>query len=255
MFASLPFAYKFVRPKRPEYYGLLPDGALPETVAVEDKVRASTLERGGSYTSSVHETEYSFKQVRKTRVFWLLTLIFCANYIISGGFNVHAIPFMTDIGFSESAAGGLMGMMIFFSVPSRFFGGLIGDRVPKNRVHFLLLGTFLLQAIGTGTYLLLGNTFSVYTLLVFHGLSSGVVTPLILMIIGRFFGRKAFGSILGAMVAFGSSVGTLAPVYYGWIYDTTGSYNGAFITAFGLAVMSVIAMLFVKVPQLSGTPN
>ncbi|HJX13506.1 MAG TPA: MFS transporter [Dehalococcoidales bacterium] len=246
MFASLPLTYALVKPRRPEYYGLLPDGAPVAREAEMD--RARMIERGVSYASSFEETEFTFRQVRKTSVYWLLVIGFCVHYFIGGGFNTHVFPFLTDIGISEAVAGGMMGMMLFFTVPSRFFGGVIADRIRKDRIHLLLVAAFLLQVIGIGAYLLSRSAVSVYILLASHGLSSGSITPLILLILGRYFGRKAFGSVLGAMVAFGATVGTVSPVFYGWVYDTSGSYFSAFVAALGLSLLAVVTTLLVRPP-------
>jgi len=106
-----------------------------------------------------------------------------------------------------------------------------------------------MQVIGISTYLWFQNLPSVYVLLACHGVSSGAVTPLVILIIGRYFGRNSFGSILGTMIAFLAPVGLLSPVYYGWIFDTTGSYNIAFITALVFAAMATLLMLFVRIPK------
>ena len=210
MFASIPFSYMLIKPHRPEYYGLLPDGA--EFSKDTDKELGDIIERGVEYATSLQETEYTFRQAFKTGTFWLLIVGFSVHNFVAGGFNVHVFPLLTDIGIDETAAGGMMGIMIFFTVPSRFFGGLIADRIPKNRLHLLLVVAFVLQVIGIGAYLLFQNLPTVYVLLACHGLSSGAVTPLLILIIGRYFGRKAFGSILGTLVACLAPMGLLSPV-------------------------------------------
>jgi cyanate permease len=174
---------------------------------------------------------------------------FSAHNFIAGGFNVHIFPFLTDIGIEETVAGGMMGMMIFFTVPARFFGGLIADRISKGRIQYLLLVALLLQVIGIGTFLVFQNLSAVYVLLICHGLSSGAVTPLVILIVGRYFGRRYFGSILGMMITFLAPMGLLSPVYYGWVFDTTGSYNIAFTTALVFAAVATFMMFFVRAPR------
>ncbi len=248
MLASIPAAYIFVRPHRPEHYGMLPDGA---DIGEETENEEVDMEiRSAGYASSYEETEYTFKQAVKTRTFWLLIVAFSVHNIIAGGFNPHVHPFLTDAGLTETAASGLMGMMILFTLPSRFFGGLLADRVPKSRIQFLLTAAFLFQAIGLGTYLLFQNVPAAYVLMACYGLSSGAVTPLVIIILGRYFGRKAFGSILGTTVALLSPLGMLSPVFYGWVFDTTGSYNNAFITGLVLAVIAVVVSCLVRSPKL-----
>ena len=253
MFASIPFAYALVKSQRPEYYGMLPDGAVTQTNTEE--TRDSMMEIGVGYASSFEETEYTFKQAAKTGTYWLLIVGFSVHNIIGGGFNIHVFPFLTDIGIDEVAAGGMMGLMIFFTAPTRFFGGIIVDRIRKNRLHLLLVGAFMLQVIGLSAYLWFQNLPSVYVLLACHGLSTGAVTPIVVLIFGRFFGRKAFGAIFGTAVALLAPLGLLAPVLYGWVYDTTSSYNNAFIVALVLAGIAAVTMLFVRVPGAPVTDN
>ena len=112
------------------------------------------IERGVSYASSLQETEYSFKQALRTSTYWLMIIGFTVHNFIAGGFNVHVFPFLTDIGIDEAAAGWMMGVMIFFTIPSRFFGGIIADRIPKRNLQLLLVAAFLLQVIGISSFLL-----------------------------------------------------------------------------------------------------
>lgn len=248
MFVSVPFAFVFVRPQRPEYYGMLPDGAEIGSGTEEDK--SEMIDMGIGYASSFDETEYSFKQAIRTGTYWLLFVGFSVQNTISNGFTIHIIPFLTDMGIDRTMASTMMQMMVFLTIPSRFFGGIIADRVRKNRLKFLLVGTFLLQVIGISTFLLNQNLASVFVWLVCHGLSSGTITPVVILILGRYFGRKSFGSILGTILACTAPLGLLAPVYSGWVHDTTGSYINAFITYGALAMLSIITMFFIRVPRL-----
>ena len=247
MVASLPLAYILIKPRRPEYYGLLPDGAHFGEGGEKD--REAMLETGVSYASSLHEMEYTFKQAAKTGTYWLLIIGYAVHNFIVGGLNVHIHPFLTDIGIGEAAASGMMGIMIFFTIPSRVFGGIVADKVPKDRLHLLLVAAFLFQVIGISAYLWNRSPASVYVLLACHGLSSGAVTPVILLVIGRYFGRKAFGSILGMMITFLAPMSLLSPVYYGWMYDSFLAYDNAFITALALAVIATVTTLFVRPPS------
>jgi len=253
MFAIIPFAYVLIKPQRPEYYGMLPDGAMSQ--GGTEEAESSMVERGVGYASSFEETEYTFKQAVKTGTFWLLVIGFSVHNIIGGGFNIHVFPFLTDIGIDEVSAGGMMGLMIFFSAPSRFFGGIIVDRIRKNRLYLLLAGAFMLQVIGLSTYLWYQSLAAVYVLLICHGLSTGVVTLVVILLLGRFFGRKAFGAILGTAVALLTPMSLLSPVFYGWVYDTTGSYNSAFIVALVLAGLAVVTTLFIRAPGTPATDN
>ena len=140
-----------------------------------------------------------------------------------------------------------MAMMVFFTSPSSLVGGFIADRVPKGRLKFLLAGALLCQAMGIGAFLLNQSMGAVYVLLVFFGFGSGPIRPLLVIIRGRYFGRKAYGSIEGTSLLFETPSGMLAPVYAGWVYDTTGNYMTAFMLfAASAAFAALLTSIWVR---------
>ena len=247
VFASVPLALYFVRQKRPEYYGLLPDGAKIESGSEAD--RDAMIAKGVEYAAGFQEAEFTLRQALRTSSFWMLTVAWILHGIIFRGFRIHCIPFLTDMGISPIAAASMMAMMIFFAIPSRIFGGLIADRIRKEHLKFLLAVTFLFPAAGIMAFLLSQNIAGVYVFLILYGFGSGAFVPLDIVIRSRYFGRKAYGSIQGSSVIFSAPISFLAPVYTGWVYDSTGSYTIAFILFAALAAFAAFLMLLVRVPK------
>ena len=68
-------------------------------------------------------------------------------------------------------------------------------------------------------------------------------------IIARYFGRKSLGSIQGLMTMIMTPSAVMAPIYTGWIYDTTGSYTTALNVCVAIAVGSAILVLFALPPK------
>ena len=247
MFAGAPFALIFVKQKRPEYYGLLPDGVKTESDSEADV--DGMIDRGIEYASGFQEVEFTLRQALRTPAYWMIVAAFAGYTIVFGGFTVHCIPFLTDMGIDPTTAGAMMGLMVFFTVPSRFLSGFFIDRVQKNRMQFLLAGAFLLQAVGIGAFCLNQSIAMVYVLLILYGFGSGAATPLYLLMLGRYFGRKAYGSIHGSTALLRAPVQLVAPVYAGWVYDTTGSYMTAFIVFAAVATLSTIIICIVWPPK------
>jgi len=252
LLALAPLVLIFVKSKGPEHYGLLPDGAKidPSLSGNADDIIA----RGAEYAASFEETEFTFKQAWKTRAFWLLVVAFVINTFVLGGIGIHIVPFLTDMGISETAAGAMMAMQVFFTIPSRLFGGLLADQIGKNRLPFLLALALALQAIGIGAFLVFRTTPSVYVFLILYGLSSGAGTPVLTVTLARYFGRKSFGTIFGVLRAFQAPFSFMAPAYAGWVYDTTGSYTTAFTVFAILVVVSSICLCFVQPPKAPADP-
>jgi len=248
MTAGLFIAWFFIKQQRPEYYGLLPDGITSETMTVTD--RAAMFDRGMEYAASFDEREYTLKQAFRTPAYWIILVAWACTMLVYGGFTIHSIPFLTDTGISRTEAGVMVAMMVFFTIPSRFIGGLLTDRVRKNRLKFVAAGAFFIQAIGITSYILYQNVTMAYVFLIFYGLGNGAVTPIRLSMGARFFGRKAFTSILGIMMLFITPVTMISPIYTGWIHDTTGSYINAFIVFASLLVFAGVLLCFLRPPTL-----
>jgi MFS family permease len=246
MYIGTPFAWYFVKQKRPEYYGMMPDGVGIGEDSVEDI--EALVERGREYATLHEETEFTLRQAMKTSTYWLL-IGGQASQTIGFGIIIHVIPFLTDMGISPTVAGGMMGLMVFFTVPSRFFSGLIADRFEKRYLHLLLACSFFFQAIGFISFLLHQHLFTVYLFLILFGLGSGANTPVSILVRGRYFGRKAYGSIAGTSTLFQAPVSFASPIFAGWIYDTTGSYMMAFLLIAALFILATILIMVVRPPQ------
>ena len=65
----------------------------------------------------------------------------------------------------------------------------------------------------------------------------------------RYFGRKGFASIRGVTMLVLSPFGVIAPIYAGWVYDTTGSYTTAFTVFTGLLVLGAVFMFLATPPK------
>jgi sugar phosphate permease len=250
LLACAPLALVFVKSKSPEHYGLLPDGALVDPGLKADI--ASMIARGAQYAASLDETEFTFKQAIRTRTFWLLTVAFIIQTIVIGGIGIHIIPFLTDIGISATTASAMMGLQVFFTIPSRFLGGVLVDRISNKYLPFVLAGAFTLQAIGIDAFLAFRTISSIYVFLICYGLSSGGGTPILTVALGRYFGRKAFGSIFGVLRACQAPFSFIAPTYAGWVYDTTHSYINAFITFVILITVAALVLCLVRPPKAPG---
>jgi nitrate/nitrite transporter NarK len=176
----------------------------------------------------------------------LLVAINAAHSLIGGAIGIHTIPFLTDLGIDPLVAAGIMVVMIGSSVPARLFGGLVIDRIKTRHLRFVLLGSYLLQFAGIGIFLLFRSLPSIYAWYVLYGVGMGTAYVANPLLRARYFGRKSFGSIQGITALILTPFGVVAPVYAGWVYDTTGSYISAFTLFAGLLALSVVLIFFAK---------
>ncbi|MFC2011385.1 MFS transporter [Chloroflexota bacterium] len=243
---GLPLVWFFLKQHRPEYYGLLPDGA-----GGDEKTNdvSQMIEKGVKYAAEAQEVEFTLRQAMRVRAFWLLIVANAAHGIPQSTVLIHCVPLLTDIGVDPVRAAVTIGMLSAISLPTRLLGGVIADRVNKNYMRFLMGGAYLLQAVGFALFMLNQTIAMAYVFFILYYFGFGVLMPLNPVMRGRYFGRKAFGSIQGFSQAILTPFGVIAPVYAGWVYDTTGSYTAAFSLFTALLAFAVVTIFFAFPPK------
>jgi sugar phosphate permease len=228
---SIPAALPFKR--SPEEVGLHPDGRAPSEAcgkASNPGVRIAV------------ERSFSVREATRTLHFWLLMTCICLRLMVTVGLNTHFIPLLVWKGMSEATSAYLLGLFAFLSVPLAIGMGWIGDRWNKARLSSLCILPIILAMMGM-------IFFQGEAILYFFPIAFAFVmgtTPLNWALIGDFFGRGSYATLRGIM-GIGYGVGTfLSPIYAGWIFDRTESYDVVLLTfsiimafaAFFFAVLS-----------------
>jgi len=243
---GLPLVYFFIRSKRPEYYGLYPDGAIIETENEEDALQA-----GIDYAAEAGEVEFTTKQALKTMAFWILIGAQMFHSALYPVMNIHCIPFLTDRGMTPMVAAATMSVFVTASIPARFLGGLIVDRVTTSMIGYLIAASYFMQSFGVGLFLLNQQSMVLlYVFFILYGVGMGASMPMNPVIRARYFGRKSFGTIAGLSRALLMPVGMIGPIAAGWIYDYTGSYSVAFILFAVTLSFSGLTMCFIRQPNV-----
>ncbi|MFC2007958.1 MFS transporter [Chloroflexota bacterium] len=242
---GLPLAWFCFKRYRPEYYGLLPDGATVEQETAESQI----IDRGVEYAAEVEEVEFTLRQAMRTPAYWLLIIAHSIHGLAGSSFTIHCIPFLTDTGLDSLAAAGMMVIYVGASIPFRYVGGFLADRFKKRKLRFLLGIAYCLQAMGFAFYLLNPTTTNIYVWFILYGSGLGIGFTAYSTMVGRYFGRKAFGSIQGSKMMFMAPFSMAAPIYAGWVYDTTGNYITAFAMLAALLALSGVLMSFAIPPK------
>jgi sugar phosphate permease len=243
---GLPITWFGFKRHRPEYYGLLPDGATTEDETTDE---SRMVNMGVEYAAQVKEVEFTLRQAMRTPAYWLLMLTQASHSLAMPAISLHGIPFLTDIGFDPLRAAGMMAMMAAISIPFRLVGGILADRVKKARLRLLMGGAYLLQAAGFAIFLINQTTATIYAWFILYGIGVGVGFVLMSPMRARYFGRKAFGSIQGISTMLTTPIGIASPIYLGWVYDNAGSYISAFTIVAILLALSAVFMSLILPPR------
>ena len=241
---SLPLTWFFVKPHRPEFYGLMPDGAT-----VEEELSMAKVGVGQDYAAEVGEVEFTVRQALGTLAFWVMTAESLLMSFVSPCISVHMIPHLIDMGVSPIGAAAAMGFTLFMSAPARFAVGPICDRIQINNFKYVYITARGLMVLGLFLFMLSSNLWMVYASATVYGLGQGLSAGGRTPIRGRFFGRKAFSTIHGTSILVSMPASIVAPIYIGWVFDITNSYTNAFLHASILGICAVVALFFLNPPK------
>jgi MFS family permease len=221
--------------RRPESYGLLPDG---------EKVTAGKTD-AASVNSAVAAADkkddgLTIRQCLRTRTFWFLLMYSLFTSFASSAVQVHLMPHLVNVGISRDLAALAMTGYTVLSLIGRLGLSWLGDKYSKKK---LLILSAVLQAIGVAVLAFVNVPWMIIPFLAFYAPGFGGPIPLLPAIQADFFGTKAFASVRG-MMALGYTIpGIIAPWVAGLICDVTGSYTLAFLICAGLTLLAIPVMM------------
>jgi MFS family permease len=238
--------------KRPEDYGMLPDGDSPDSGRGANPgsgAESTEIEAVGNpsdkieITTSIRESDFTAMEAIKTRSFWMLSLGWSMSLLAMSAVFVHVMPFLESIGISRDKAAYITTITILISVAGRVGLGWLSDYMDKRHVFCIAL---CLQVIGLLFFANIRSTWHIIVFLITFGPGYGGPIPLRASIQGEYFGRKHFGAIQGMFLSVSTVCAMIGPPFAGWICDVTGSYRLAFLI---LAAMPAVGIpLFLLTP-------
>ncbi len=198
------------------------------------------------------EVSFGVRQALRSRFFWQLGLASSLGQLASSTNLLH-LAALQDFGLSPGLAALAAGSVAIGDVIGRAGTAAIGDRFDKRR---LLALSFLIQAIGILSLVMInlqifGISFGIATLPVFvisFGMGFGASVPIRLAIMGDYFGRRNYGSIVGLMSSVNALFGAAGPFLIGLTFDLTNSYRFGFTALFIIIAIALPISLTLESP-------
>ncbi|MFH1383015.1 MAG: MFS transporter [Chloroflexota bacterium] len=228
---GIPLA--FVYRDKPEDYGLLPDGAKPESMAgTGDLPKIRTID----FNPSV-------KEAMKMRAFWQMGFAEMFHWACVGALTLHIVPYLSSptVGLSRAEAAMVTMVFLLLGVPARFMWGWLADIFQKRyltaiSIAMMAVGLFFFAGIKDSSF------WMAVAFIVVFGIGFGGANPLRATIVREYFGARHFGSIFGLQQIFVTVSSVITPPLAGWVYDARGTYDPiwlvlAFTTAVGAVLM------------------
>jgi MFS family permease len=241
--ALLTIPVSLIIRSKPEDLGLAPDG--------DDPAPGTSLpgHGRGRRASTVAQGDFTVRQTLRTRAFWLILLGIITRVSASNAIITHIFPMLELKGLDARTATIYVSILFFMAIPLRFLLGIAGGRVSPRKMLFwgMNLGAVGLFALW-GVPGVLGVILFVVGLAVVEG-----ITSVNWLMVGDYFGRSRFASLMGTMSLFHNIGLFIAPIFAGWVRDQTDSYSIVLLTFAPMFVISAIAFSLARRPTSPGT--
>jgi sugar phosphate permease len=219
--------------RSPEEAGLMPDGMSAE----DAEAYAATHGRA----SAVSEVQWTREEAVRTPAIWLVIFAYGVANIGLMAMLLHLFPFLTDKGYSRATAAGLFSVMSWSALLSKALWGMLMDRY---HARILSAVGFAISGLAILALLVVAGESEALSVVVpaAYGLGVGGTVPLQETVWASYFGRTHLGRIRAVAMPFSIVFGAGGPLLAGILYDSTGSYNVAFVL---FAVFSGIGLALI----------
>jgi MFS family permease len=223
---------------RPEDYGQRPDGDGEQVAAAPGAKKVP------------EDPGFPIKEAMRTPAFWTIGVAHGLGAMVYTTMALHMVPALTDKGVPLTVAGTVAAVLSFSSAGGQVLSSILGDRFPKRALIVFgcsLQGAAMLVAAFAQSVPLF------FLFAVMFGLNQMRV-PLLVAIRGEYFGRRNFASILGISQLPQNFLTMVGPIIAGYLFDTTQSYQVAFVMLAGAAFLSALLVLTLKKPVRKMVP-
>jgi MFS family permease len=235
---TLPMILAFVRDD-PAEKGLRPYGA--GTAA------------GAAFGGVKDERRVPVSEAMGVPAFWLLAVtFFVCGYTSNGLVLTHLVPHAAEHGFSQMHAAQALGLMGAMNIVGTIASGWICDRFGRKGPLAFYYGVRGLSLI---FLLYVWNVPSLHLFAAIFGLNYISTVPPTTTLTANIFGRLSVGALSG-WIFFSHQVGSALGAWVGGaIFDATGSYSWAFVSAAALAFIASGLSLLIKEVPISARPS
>jgi len=194
----------------------------------------SEVREGGS---NVEVSGFSLQEAMHTRQFWLLCVAFLSFGVSQTAIMVHIVPHATELGISATAAASIFTAIGGLGIVGRIVMGGTSDRIGCRAA---LAICFVLLTVTLAWLLVAKELWMLYLFAAVFGFGYGGTSALISPTVAEFFGLRSHGVILGVTTFVTTAGCAVGAVMAGSVFDTTGSYQVAFLICVALSIIGII---------------
>ena len=237
--AMTPLTATFIR-RQPEDMGLRPDGIpdVPNAPGVGPRTAAD-------------EVSYTLREALRLPSAYLLTAVQMLVSFGTGPVLLHQVPYMVDKGFSQGLAASVVSVFAMASLSAKPVYGFLAERIPGR---YLAMFAFTGAGAGLGILIVADSTPLLFTFAVAYGLNFGSFVLLMNILWADYFGRGSLGTIRGFFAPAGMAASASGPILGGFLRDTYGNFDTAFLV-YAFAWLAAVGLMFFARPPRARVPQ
>jgi MFS family permease len=229
LIVGIPLA--FVIRDTPEACGLHPDGRKKDTPVA-----------GSSGKKDEEAADFRFRDALRHRAFLSLAVSEFLRMMAVAALVTHIMPYLNLLHIPRTTAGLITGAIAVLSIFGRFGLGWMADLFDKR---IIMVAAFSLLSLGFFFFCYVEIPWVMIVFLIVFPVGFGGTVVLRGAILREYFGRQAFGRLLGIVMGAAAAGGMIGPTLAGFIFDTTGSYHYTWVSLGIASSLSVLLMLFI----------
>ncbi len=218
---------------RPEDFNLKPDGFNKKTKTTE----VETV-----------ETNFTLKEAKQTRAFWMIGLTLAFNSFFITGFTFHVVSIFGSQDYTKSQAIAVFLPISIIAIAVSTLCNILSDYIHHKIYLYIMLASGVLASVGL---LFLSQTVGIYLLIIGFGILGGLFAVVNAVTWPRYYGRKYLGAITGKVMSFLVIGSAIAPSLFSYCFTTLGSYGYITYITLGFLLFLIIGSVKVKNPQVS----
>ena len=236
---ALP-GFLFIR-RRPEDYGMLPDGVQPGAVGDAPEAGSKAAQR-----AAIEDAAWTVREALRTRALWMILTTMALMGFAQTATNLHAAANFQERGLSFGASASVVFVFAMTSALMTFPWGWLIDRI---HIRYVMMVSALLYVVAMLTIMNATTYLGAVAFGVVFGSAAGAWTLGFRLMIPNYFGRRSSGAIRSATTPFLAFIGPMGPMLAGIIRDRTGEYVLAFGIFAGVFGVAFLAMLLASPPK------
>ncbi|WP_229796713.1 MFS transporter [Algibacter mikhailovii] len=223
------FILQFYRNK-PEDFGMKPDGVV---IHKEQKARKNVR-------------AFTLIEAKKTRAFWIISLILAFNSFFFTGFTFHVVSIFESVGFSKNQAISIFLPISIIAISTSTCGNIFSDNIKHKIYIFIMILAGFMASLGL---IFLKESLGLYLLIIGLGVLGGLFTVVNAVTWPRYYGRLYLGAITGKVMSVLVIASAVAPTLFSYCFTVFESYSYVSYITVVILLFVTIASLKVKNPQ------